>query len=106
MLLAAIGPKNVALAAEIFDEWQPFLFHPELSELAFGAALAAGRAKRDPELGDLGIAVQTFLLVTEDAEVQAEALRTCVTTSRSTSAGWAPRARTSTTPVHPLRLRR
>jgi len=74
MLLAAIGPKNVALAAEIFDEWQPFLFHPELAELAFGEALAAGRAKRDPELGDLGIAVQTFLLVTDDADVQAAAL--------------------------------
>ena len=53
MLLAAIGPKNVALAAEIFDEWQPFLFHPELADLAFGEALAAGRAKRDPALGEL-----------------------------------------------------
>ncbi|OPX12377.1 LLM class F420-dependent oxidoreductase [Mycobacterium sp. AT1] len=74
MLLAAIGPKNVALAAEIFDEWQPFLFHPELAERAFGDALAAGRAKRDPELGDLGIAVQTFLLVTDDADVRAAAL--------------------------------
>ena len=51
MLLAAIGPKNVALAAEIFDEWQPFLFHPELAESAFGQALAAGRANRDPALG-------------------------------------------------------
>ena len=74
MLLAAIGPKNVALAAEIFDEWQPFLFHPELAERAFGEALAAGRAKRDPELGELGIAVQTFLLFTDDADVQAAAL--------------------------------
>jgi F420-dependent oxidoreductase-like protein len=74
MLLAAIGPKNVALAAELFDEWQPFLFHPELADLAFGEALAAGRAKRDPELGELGIAVQTFLLITDDAKVQATAL--------------------------------
>jgi len=75
MLLAAIGPKNVALAAEIFDEWQPFLFHPELAELAFGEALAAGRAKRDPELGELGIAVQTFLLITDDEDAQAAALQ-------------------------------
>jgi F420-dependent oxidoreductase-like protein len=74
MLLAAIGPKNVALAAEIFDEWQPFLFHPELAELAFGEALAAGRAKRDPALGKLGIAVQTFLLITDDSETEAAAL--------------------------------
>ncbi|MGH3641518.1 MAG: LLM class flavin-dependent oxidoreductase, partial [Mycobacterium sp.] len=74
MLLAAIGPKNVALAAEIFDEWQPFLFHPELAQRAFGEALAAGRAKRDPALGELGIAVQTFLLVTDDSETEAAAL--------------------------------
>lgn len=74
MLLAAIGPKNVALAAEIFDEWQPFLFHPELADLAFGEALAAGRAKRDPNLGELGIAVQTFLLISDDEKVQAAAL--------------------------------
>jgi F420-dependent oxidoreductase-like protein len=74
MLLAAIGPKNVALAAEIFDEWQPFLFHPELADLAFGEALAAGRAKRDPALDALGIAVQTFLLITDDAEAEAAAL--------------------------------
>jgi len=74
MLLAAIGPKNVALAAEIFDEWQPFLFHPELAELAFGPALAAGKAKRDPALGALGVAVQTFLLVTDDPDIEAAAL--------------------------------
>lgn len=74
MLLAAIGPKNVALAAEIFDEWQPFLFHPELSDRAFGDALAAGRAKRDPTLGELGVAVQTFLLITDDAHAEQAAL--------------------------------
>jgi F420-dependent oxidoreductase-like protein len=75
MLLAAIGPRNVALAAEIFDEWQPFLFHPELAELAFGEALTAGRAKRDPELGALGIVVQTFLLITDDENAQTAALQ-------------------------------
>jgi F420-dependent oxidoreductase-like protein len=74
MLLAAIGPRNVALAAEIFDEWQPFLFHPELADRAFGPALAAGKANRDPALGQLGIAVQTFLLITDDPDAAAAAL--------------------------------
>ncbi|WP_029114347.1 LLM class F420-dependent oxidoreductase [Mycobacterium sp. URHB0044] len=74
MLLAATGPKNVALAAEVFDEWQPFLFHPELAASAFGPALAAGRANRDPALGALGIAVQTFLLVTDHPDTEAAAL--------------------------------
>ena len=54
MLLAAIGPKNVELAAELFDEWQPILFHPGHVESAFGEALSAGDAKRDPSLGPLG----------------------------------------------------
>lgn len=66
MLLAAIGPKNVELAAELFEEFQPFLYHPEYVDAAFGPALAAGRAKRDPELGPLQIVVQTSVLITED----------------------------------------
>jgi F420-dependent oxidoreductase-like protein len=74
MSLAAIGPANVELAAEIFDEWQPFLFHPDLANRAFGAALAAGNARRDPALGPLGITVQTLLLITEDADSQDRAL--------------------------------
>lgn len=74
MLLAAIGPKNVSLAAEIFDEWQPFLFHPELAQRAFGEALDEGRARRDPAMGELGIAVQTFLLITDDSEAEAAAI--------------------------------
>lgn len=74
MLLAAIGPKNVELAAELFDEWQPFLFHPEFVNEAFGVSLAAGKAKRDPSLGDLGIAVQTALLITDDKQAESSAL--------------------------------
>ncbi|MFW0788690.1 LLM class F420-dependent oxidoreductase [Gordonia sp. CPCC 205333] len=66
MLLAAIGPKNVELAAELFEEFQPFLFHPEYVDAAFGESLAAGKAKRDPALGELGIVVQAAALVTED----------------------------------------
>ncbi len=43
MSLAAIGPKNVELAAEIFDEWQPILFHPpERADRAFGDACGQG----------------------------------------------------------------
>lgn len=74
MALAAIGPLNVALAAEVFDEWQPFLFVPDLVDEAFGAALDAGRAKRDPTLPPLGIAAQTTLLITDDPAREASAL--------------------------------
>jgi alkanesulfonate monooxygenase SsuD/methylene tetrahydromethanopterin reductase-like flavin-dependent oxidoreductase (luciferase family) len=68
MLLAAIGPKNVELAAELYEEFQPFLYHPGYVEAAFGEALAAGRAKRDPSLGELKIVVQAAALVTEDPD--------------------------------------
>lgn len=71
MLLAAIGPKNVELAAEMFEEFQPFLYHPDYVDAAFGPSLAAGKAKRDPALGELQIVVQTAALITEDeAEIK------------------------------------
>jgi len=76
MLLAATGPKNVELAAELFDEWQPILFYPEFVDKAFGEALSAGKAKRDSSLADMGIAVQTTLLITEDEQSETNALDT------------------------------
>jgi F420-dependent oxidoreductase-like protein len=39
--LAALGPKNVALAAEIADGWLPIFVAPERFEEAFGPSLAA-----------------------------------------------------------------
>jgi F420-dependent oxidoreductase-like protein len=41
--LAAIGPKNVALAAEIADGWLPMLVVPERFDQAFGPSLADAR---------------------------------------------------------------
>jgi F420-dependent oxidoreductase-like protein len=41
--LAAIGPRNVALAAEIADGWLPVWLSPERLREAFGGALAAAR---------------------------------------------------------------
>lgn len=73
MLLAAIGPKNVELAAELFEELQPFLYHPDHVDAAFGEPLAAGKAKRDPSLPDLRIVVQASVLITEDADLIAVA---------------------------------
>ncbi|MBT0565937.1 LLM class F420-dependent oxidoreductase [Williamsia sp. CHRR-6] len=73
MALAAIGPKNVALAAEKFEEWQPIFFHPDHVDAAFGESLRAGTAKRDPELGPLQISVTTALLISEDEAALANA---------------------------------
>src|SRR6184192_3272200 len=40
IFLAAIGPKNVALAVEIADGWLPIFVVPERFDQAFGASLA------------------------------------------------------------------
>jgi F420-dependent oxidoreductase-like protein len=47
--LAAIGPKNVALAAEIADGWLPVFFSPDRAAL-FRPALEEGFARRAPGL--------------------------------------------------------
>ena len=43
--LAAIGPKNVELAAEIADGWLPIFFSPRHYETVFAASVSAGSAK-------------------------------------------------------------
>jgi F420-dependent oxidoreductase-like protein len=53
--VASIGPKNVELTAEMANVWQPIHFLPEAFNDVWGDSLAAGQAKRDPELGDLEI---------------------------------------------------
>ncbi|RZQ59878.1 LLM class F420-dependent oxidoreductase [Amycolatopsis suaedae] len=67
VMLAAIGPKNVALAAEIAEAWEPVFFHPERAGEVWGDALARGRAKRDPALGELDVVVGVPLAIGEDA---------------------------------------
>jgi F420-dependent oxidoreductase-like protein len=72
IVLAALGPKNVALAAELCEGWEPIFYYPEESASAFGAALEQGRALRDPELGPLQVVVDTHVAITDDpAEEQA-----------------------------------
>lgn len=48
ILLAAQGPKNTELAAEIADGWLPFLFSPRLSDV-YAQRLTAGFARRTAE---------------------------------------------------------
>jgi F420-dependent oxidoreductase-like protein len=53
--IAAIGPKNVELAAEVAEGWQPIHFVPDRFQQVWGEALAAGAAKRSADLGPLQI---------------------------------------------------
>ncbi|MFC6012096.1 LLM class F420-dependent oxidoreductase [Nocardia lasii] len=66
VLLAALGPKNVELAAEVANGWQPIFFLPEKAKDVWGDALAAGKAKRDPSLGELDIFAGPALAIGEN----------------------------------------
>ncbi|WP_158887264.1 LLM class F420-dependent oxidoreductase [Amycolatopsis anabasis] len=68
IMLAAIGPKNVALTAEIAEGWEPIFFHPEKAAEVWGGPLAEGKAKRDPALGELDTVVGAALAIGEDVE--------------------------------------
>jgi len=57
ILLAAMGPRNVALAAEIAEGWQALFLDPRAAGRVFGESLAEGRSRRKPELGPLDISV-------------------------------------------------
>ncbi|MBF6250232.1 LLM class F420-dependent oxidoreductase [Nocardia farcinica] len=66
VLLAALGPKNVELAAEIAEGWQRIFFLPEKATEVWGESLAAGRAKRDPALGELEVFAGPALAIGEN----------------------------------------
>jgi F420-dependent oxidoreductase-like protein len=44
--VAALGPKNVQLVAELADGWVPFFFYPEKAEQVWGEDLRAGAGRR------------------------------------------------------------
>ena len=72
ILVAALGPKNVELAAEIAEGWQPIFYLPEKAQDVWGKALASGRAKRDPALGDLDVYAGPALAIGENVEPMRE----------------------------------
>jgi F420-dependent oxidoreductase-like protein len=66
--IAALGPKNVELTAEIAEGWQPVFYLPEKAHTVWGEALAAGSAKRDPALGPLDVVVHASLAIGENVD--------------------------------------
>jgi F420-dependent oxidoreductase-like protein len=64
--LAALGARNVELAAEIAEGWLPLFFLPERAKETWGEAIAAGTARRDPALGDLQIVAGGILAIGDD----------------------------------------
>ena len=68
ILVAALGPKNVELAAELAEGWQPIFFLPEKAQDVWGKALATGKANRDPALGELDVYAGPTLAIGENVE--------------------------------------
>lgn len=66
--LAAIGPKNVALAAEIADGWLPIFFSPTRTKETYGAELDAGfaRAGGQRSLATFDVAPTVTVIVGDD----------------------------------------
>ena len=90
--IAALGPKNVELTAEIANGWQPVFFLPEKADEVWGDALRAGFAKRDPALGPLDVTVSAPL-------AEPPSSRSSSTTHRS------PLPHCSTSPPSALKMR-
>jgi F420-dependent oxidoreductase-like protein len=69
--MAALGERNVELAAEIADGWLPILFIPERAAAVWGGSLEAGKAKRDPGLPPLQISSGGLLAIGDGDDVLA-----------------------------------
>jgi F420-dependent oxidoreductase-like protein len=66
IVVAALGPKNVALAAELAEGWQPIFYFPEKAALTWDAPLAEGKAKRDPQLPPLDVIAEAPVAIGDD----------------------------------------
>ncbi|MEX0683917.1 MAG: LLM class F420-dependent oxidoreductase [Dehalococcoidia bacterium] len=76
IFLAAEGPKNVALAAEIADGWLPLFFSPKMDKFytdALNEGFAAPGAKSNSQ--DFEVAATVPILITNDIESGANFIR-------------------------------
>jgi F420-dependent oxidoreductase-like protein len=65
--VASLGPKNVAMTAEVADGWLPLFYLPDKAKAVWGDDIAAGTARRSADLAPLEIAAGGLLAVGEDA---------------------------------------
>ena len=72
--LAAIGPKNVALAGEIADGWLPIFFSPEHVQ-EFRPLLEEGAARAGRSLDDFDVAPTVNVLISDDVDAARDAMR-------------------------------
>lgn len=73
--LAAIGPRNVALAAEIADGWLPIFFSPQKFDKIYKTSIEEGLKKSGKSPADFDIAPSVSVVIDDDLEVCYNALR-------------------------------
>jgi F420-dependent oxidoreductase-like protein len=78
--LAAIGPKNVALAAEIGDGWLPIFFSPTRFRETYGESIDSGfsRAGGGKSLDSFDVAPTVTVIVGDDPHALADLVRPMV----------------------------
>jgi F420-dependent oxidoreductase-like protein len=65
--VAALGPKNVRMTAEVADGWLPLFYLPDKVDDVWGEELRAGAAARADDLDPLQIVAGGLLAVGDDA---------------------------------------
>ena len=75
IMIAAIGPKNVAMVAEIAEAWEPIFYVPEKAADIWGESLAAGKAERDASLPALDVVAQAPLAIGEGLDAHLDGMR-------------------------------
>lgn len=73
--LAAIGPQNVALAAEVADGWLPIFFAPRQYDDVFRPHVEEGLARAGKQMADFDVAPMTPVVVDDSLDACYNALR-------------------------------
>ncbi len=73
--LAAIGPQNVALTAEIADGWLPIFFSPDKYEETYKPHIDAGLANAGKTMADFDIAPTVSVVVNDNLDICYNMLR-------------------------------
>jgi F420-dependent oxidoreductase-like protein len=73
--LAAIGPKNVELTAEIADGWLPIFFSPDKYAETYQPHIDAGLAKAGKSMADFDIAPTVSVVLNDSLDVCYNMLR-------------------------------
>jgi F420-dependent oxidoreductase-like protein len=72
--LAAVGPRNIALTAEIADGWLPIFYSPEREDV-LGDALDEGLSRAGRDAGALEVAATVMVAAGEDTAACRDQLR-------------------------------